>query len=307
MLNSLRDHEKYISICMEFRCNLKCVHCMIEGTMDDLNASTDEQFEDILKTQHRTGQWRGLVLTGAEITLRRDLSDLAKRAKDSGFENVRIQTHGMHLHREDYARKLVESGVDEYFISVAGSDRETHDKITQVPGSWDKMVMGMENLSAFPHVKILTNTVVTKLSYRLLPDASTFLSSIGNLVQMEFWNYWPMSEKDDRGLLANYQDVQPYLLEAIEIAHQNNKAVEVKNFPRCMLGEKDDTLVNEQPTLLIDANFWEEFDRNNFLLCPHQDRCNSGDCMGLSEAYIKEFGDGRDYLTPYPLTPRADR
>lgn len=267
--------------------------------MDDLNASTDEEFERVLSDQRRTGQWRGLVLTGSEITLRRDLSDLARRAKESGFENVRIQTHGMHLHREDYARKLVESGVDEYFISVAGSDRQTHDEITQVPGSWDKMVKGMHNLCAFPHVKILTNTVVTKLSYPLLPDAARFLGGIDNLVQMEFWNYWPMSENDDRDLLADYRDVQHPLLEAIRIAHLHGKAVEVKNFPRCLLGEEESTLVNDQPTLLIDSAFWQEFDRNNFLLCPHQQTCDSGGCMGLSEAYIKKFGDGRDYLTPY--------
>ncbi len=299
MAHSLRDHDQYISICMEFRCNLKCVHCMIEGTMDNLNVSSDSEFDRILNTQRQTGQWRGLVLTGSEITLRRDLSELAAKAKGSGFKNIRIQTHGMHLHRKDYTRKLVESGVDEYFISVAGSDRDTHDEITQVPGSWDKMIKGMENLCEYPHVKILTNTVVTQLSYPLLPGTSAFLSGISNLVQMEFWNYWPMSESDDRDLLANYQDVQPHLLEAIRIAHENGKAVEVKNFPRCLLGKQESTLVNDQPTLLIDANFWREFDRNNFLLCPYQDSCDSGGCMGLSEAYVKKFGDGRDYLVPY--------
>jgi len=39
---SLRDHEKYVSLTMEFRCKLKCVHCMIEGTMDRLAPTSDE-------------------------------------------------------------------------------------------------------------------------------------------------------------------------------------------------------------------------------------------------------------------------
>ena len=30
------NHRDYVSMTMEFRCNLKCVHCMIEGTMDRL-------------------------------------------------------------------------------------------------------------------------------------------------------------------------------------------------------------------------------------------------------------------------------
>ena len=41
--------------------------------------------------------WKGLILTGAEITLRRDLPELARLARAGGFEHVRIQTHGMRL------------------------------------------------------------------------------------------------------------------------------------------------------------------------------------------------------------------
>ena len=32
-----------------------------------------------------------MVLTGAEITLRQDLPDLARRARDAGFSHIRIQ------------------------------------------------------------------------------------------------------------------------------------------------------------------------------------------------------------------------
>lgn len=95
----LRDHSRYISVTMEFRCNLRCTHCMIEGTMDRLPPTSDEEFGSILRDQSERRPWDGLILTGSEITLRRDLGDLVRRARAAGFAHVRIQTHGMHLAR----------------------------------------------------------------------------------------------------------------------------------------------------------------------------------------------------------------
>ncbi len=45
---AIYDHTKYVSLTMEFRCNLKCVHCMIEGTMDRLAPESDESFHKLL-------------------------------------------------------------------------------------------------------------------------------------------------------------------------------------------------------------------------------------------------------------------
>ena len=42
---SLRDHADYVSLTMEFRCNLACVHCMIEGTMDRLTPQPESEFQ----------------------------------------------------------------------------------------------------------------------------------------------------------------------------------------------------------------------------------------------------------------------
>ena len=295
---SLKDHEKYVSLTMEFRCNLKCVHCMIEETMDRLAPTSEDTFQNICRDQSETGRWEGLVLTGSEITLRRDLPDLARRAKAAGFAHVRIQTHGMHLGRTDYADRLVDAGVDEYFVSVAGSDAESHDRITQVRGAWDKMMRGMAHLDQYDHVKLITNSVITTQSYTLLPGMVDALSDLKRLVQMEFWNFFPMADDDPKDLAARHSDILPYLRDAILKCRSLGRYVEVKNFPECLLQELGDALVNAQPMLMIDPAFWEEFDRNGFYQCPHQAVCASTECLGLTTAYRKKFGDEADLLTP---------
>lgn len=294
------DHSRYVSMTMEFRCNLKCTHCMIEGTMDRLVPETNDRFAELLDYNSRHGRWTGLILTGSEITLRRDLPDLARRAVRAGFEHIRIQTHGMHLARESYCRKLVEAGIDEFFVSVAGSDAQSHDAITGVPGSFDRTLRGLENLEAYDHVTSITNTVVTRQNHHLLADVVAALGHLDRLAQMEFWVYWPMKETDEKGLIAAHGDVLPMLREAIAGARRRGRSVEIKNFPQCLLGDDADALVNDQPMLYIDPAFWREFARNGFDQCVHRERCGSKQCLGLNQAYIEKYGWEEDLVHPLP-------
>jgi MoaA/NifB/PqqE/SkfB family radical SAM enzyme len=293
------DHREYVSMTMEFRCNLRCVHCMIEDTMHRLAPESADRFEELLAHNRKSRQWKGLILTGSEITLRRDLPELARRARVAGFEHIRIQTHGMHLAQEAYCDSLIAAGVDEYFVSVAGPDPETHDAITTVPGSFEKTLRGLELLDRSDAVT-LTNTVVTRRSYKLLPAVVDRLAHLKKLVQMEFWVYWPMSESDDKDLLASHSEIAPYLREAVSRARALGRGVEVKNFPQCLLGDDAAALVNTQPQLFIDPAFWPEFMRNGFYQCVYRDRCASTECLGLGTAYIAKYGYDENILNPLP-------
>lgn len=292
--------REYVELTVHFKCNLKCVHCMIEGTMDWLRPEGADDFERILAANRKSRKWKGLILTGSEVTLRRDLPDMARMARDSGFDHVRIQTHGMRLANERYCRQLVESGIDEYFVSITAADAATHDGITTVPGSFEKAVQGLENLDAYDQVATITNTVVTRLSYRQLPAVVERLRHLRRLVQMDFWNYWPMKETDDKDLVASHLDVLPFLREAVHLAWRHGRAVEVKNFPECLLGEDGDALENDQPKLVIDPEFWPEFMRNGFHQCVHRSYCGARRCLGLNTAYVNKFGWHADVLVPLP-------
>ena len=292
------DNRDYVSMTMEFRCNLRCVHCMIEGTMDRLKPESIERFDELLAVNAREKRWKGLILTGSEITLRRDLPELATRARASAFDHVRIQTHGMRLGDPAFAKTLVDAGVNEFFVSVAGHDAASHDEITRVPGSFAGMMAGLEWLDRQPGVRTMTNTVVTALSYAFLPELVRALAHLRQLGQMEFWIYWPMREEDAKGLIAANSDIQPYLVEALTLARDLGRGVEVKNFPQCMLGEFAPALRNVQPQLYTDEAFWPEFMRNGFYQCVWRERCASRECLGLSTAYIGKFGLDEKVLKP---------
>ncbi len=266
--------------------------------MDRLEPEGADQLQAVLDHNREHRQWDGLILTGAEITLRRDLPEIARRALENGFIHVRLQTHGMRLADRAYCRELVDAGIDEYFVSITAADAETHDAITGVPGSFRKAMQGLENLEQFDHVSTMTNTVITSQSYRQLPGVVDALSHLRKLVQMDFWGYWPMTETDEKGLLVPYSECVPYLREAIARARRDGRGIEVKNVPECLLGSDGDALENDQPQLLIDPSFWDEFRRNGFHQCAYKTSCKSRRCLGLPTAYANRFGWLHDPLVP---------
>ena len=286
---------------VHFQCNLRCKHCMIEDTMDRLKPETLESLYEIIELNRRTGQWEGIIFTGSEVTLWNDLPKFASIARANGFKHVRIQTHGMRLSKKDYAHKLVESGVDEFFISLTAADAITHDAITEVPGSFERTMRSFDVLDQIDGVRLISNTVITTRSYKQLHQIVRNLSHVENLVQMDFWNYWPMSERDDKDLIVEHSELLPHLKLALNEALQIGREVELKNFPECLLGPLQNTLINDQPQLFIDDAFWPEFMRNRFHQCVYKDSCAAEQCLGLNTAYVDKFGWQEDILVPYPI------
>ena len=150
----------------------------------------------------------------------------------------------------------------------------------------------------------MTNTVITRLSYQQLPALVDRVGHLKRLKRMDFWNYWPMRETDDKDLIVSHLDVRPYLRDAIAGARERGITLEIKNFPECLLGDDREYLNNDQPELIIDPEFWPEFMRNGFHQCAHRSYCGAKRCLGLNTAYIEKFGWHADVLVPFP--PAAD-
>ncbi len=296
------SHSDYVELTVHFRCNLACRHCMILDSMHWLKPADEAEFAALLQENIREKRWKGLILTGSEVTLRSDLPELARRARESGFQHVRIQTHGMRMADPACCHRLIDAGIDEFFISLTADSAELHDRITEVPGSFEKTLQGLRNLDQIDGVRLMTNTVITRLSYQSLPGVVRLLKDLKQLVEMDFWNYWPMHEQGDAELLVPHLDVQPFLREAIQLARSFGRYVEVKNFPHCLLGTEADALRNDQPELRIDPEFWNEFNRNGFHQCVYRDVCGSQQCLGLNTAYTNCFGWHEDLLRPLPRT-----
>ena len=131
------------------RCQLRCVHCyggdqsrIRRAAQDELNT---DQWTTLLHQAAEAG-CVDLLLTGGEPLLRPDFSVIYEQAKRRGFV-VTIFTNGIHLTDElralffDWPPFLVE-------ITIYGCMATTHDRVTQVPGSFRKTIKNIERLLA---------------------------------------------------------------------------------------------------------------------------------------------------------------
>jgi radical SAM protein with 4Fe4S-binding SPASM domain len=117
------------------RCNLSCRHCYLDfkPAKDSL---TTKQIKNILLKLKSAGVLY-LVFTGGEPFIRKDILELSRYARKLKFD-LRIFTNGILVTEKDAAflSSVNISGIE---ISLYGN-RQTHDKITNSKGSFDKVI-----------------------------------------------------------------------------------------------------------------------------------------------------------------------
>lgn len=289
--------NSYLIICIEFNCNCDCVLCMLRGLRKKLKPVSFEDFKKTISSPEIYKKHNSLILSGAEVTISKDLEKFVKYAKGLGlYKHIQIQTNGRLLSDIKFCKHLKKMGVDEFFISIFGSNSETHDKLTKVKDSFRETLRGIQNLNKLG-ARIITNTVIVRDNYFMLPQMIELVASFKNVKEMVFWNYWPMDFTDKFDLIERNLNIRPYLEQSIVGCRKNNIKSAIKYFPECMLGSYWKYLDNSQPDIIIDEMYWGEFLKNGHN-CLFKNICGAGRCTGLTTAYVKKFGWEENVLEP---------
>ncbi|WVN42601.1 heme d1 biosynthesis radical SAM protein NirJ [beta proteobacterium MWH-UniP1] len=127
------------------RCNLTCKHCYaLSADHDYPNELTTEQVYTVMQDL-KAFHVPVLILSGGEPLMRKDIFDIAHRAKEMGFY-VGLSTNGT-LIDEPMADRIAATGFNYVGISLDGL-RETHDKFRRLQGAFDKSLSAVRFLEA---------------------------------------------------------------------------------------------------------------------------------------------------------------
>ena len=111
------------------RCNLRCRFCFANGG----SAADDPPLEELKAAVREIAvRCEGplLQLSGGEPTLRDDLPELVRCAKEAGCRCVQLNTNGLRLAREPgYAERLAEAGLDIVFLQFDGTRDEIYETL----------------------------------------------------------------------------------------------------------------------------------------------------------------------------------
>lgn len=135
------------SIELTRRCPLSCSHCYNNLPMADRDARrrelTTEELRRLLDQLAEAGcLW--LLFTGGEILARADFLDVYRYAKSKGFL-ITLFTNGT-LVTERIADALAEWRPFAIEITLYGRTRETYERLTRIPGSYERCLRGIRLL-----------------------------------------------------------------------------------------------------------------------------------------------------------------
>lgn len=162
------------SIELTMRCNMRCRHCYISYDKDKKELSTGKVIEILNESAEAGCLW--CLITGGEPLLRDDFTDIYLHAKKIGMM-VTVFTNGTLLNRylvdmfSDYPPSSIE-------ITLYGFTKETYERVTRVPGSFERCIKGIELLrekGLRPYLK----TVVTTLNRHELKEMRNYAHRLG--------------------------------------------------------------------------------------------------------------------------------
>jgi sulfatase maturation enzyme AslB (radical SAM superfamily) len=153
-----------------------------------------------------------------------------------------LQTNAIRMADADYARDIISAGLKEVAVSLHGSTAEISDSITEAPGTFEKTIVGLDNLHAAGVPIDLTFVICQRNMHDLVPYVQ--------LVASRWPKAWvniafvaPSSDlvPRDSDLVPRYSDVVPFLSEALREAKRLKLNVGVFEsmcgLPLCLLPE----------------------------------------------------------------------
>lgn len=156
------------------RCNLRCVHCYVRDTSCGKELSYKEICRIFDQIADAGCLW--LCLTGGEPLVRPDFRDIYRYAKRKGFfitifSNATLLTPAL----ADYLAEEPPFILD---VSLYGMTAETYEKVTGVPGSFDRCMKGIE-LALARRLPLKLKTMVITLNAHEFHDMRRWSKSLG--------------------------------------------------------------------------------------------------------------------------------
>ena len=115
--------------------------------------------------------------TGGEPTLREDLPDLIAYARNELGMRVNLITNGTRVDAS-LAGRLVQAGLHSAQVSLESPEREVHDRLTQVSGSFDRSLAGIRHLRD-AGIPVHTNTTINRMNWDSLLEMPGFVRRLG--------------------------------------------------------------------------------------------------------------------------------
>jgi len=166
---------------LTYRCNLDCFFCYNDLNLPGKPLSRDDYLR--LLADLRDLEVMNLSLSGGEPLAHPDFLLLGAKARELGFV-VRIKSNG-HALRGELARR-VRDEIDPFLIEVSlhGATRETHDRQTRMPGSFDRLLANLREVLGLG-LRVKLNSTLTAWNEEEIEGMFALADELGVPLQVD--------------------------------------------------------------------------------------------------------------------------
>lgn len=163
MIDQFGRRVEYLRISVTDKCNLRCVYCMPEEGLPWLKREqllSYEEIAQIVRTMAGMGL-RRVRITGGEPLVRKDLPELVGMlAAVPEIDDLSLSTNAVLL--EDQAEALRSAGVQRLNVSLDSLRADRVDSIARRPGSYPKIMAGLDAAERVGFDPIKINVVLIR-------------------------------------------------------------------------------------------------------------------------------------------------
>ena len=242
-----------------FACNNRCVFCAQGEKRRSVGLLSGEEVVRRLQAGYRRGS--GLVLTGGEPTIRKDLVPIVRAAKTIGYDPIQIQTNGRMLRYREFVDRLVAAGVDEISPALHGNTADLHDMLTGAEGAFEQTVEGIGN-AVRSGATVITNTVVVRQNLPFLSETLLLLHGLGvRHAQLALVHPVGTAGDGDVDVVPPIREAAEAIARAIRDGRAAGMEVVTEAVPPCLIPGLEDAVVESRipDTRVIDID-GEAFD-----------------------------------------------
>lgn len=294
-----------------YACNNMCKFCIDSDKRKMRNKTTGEIIAEMFDAKKRGTVY--LELIGGEVTIRPDAIKLVKTAKDMGFETIAMATNGRMFSYEEFAKKIMEVGLNHIIFSIHGHNEKLHDSLTAAKGSFRQLISGLKNVKKYgKDIQIGSNTTIVKQNYKNLEDIAKFIykRGISNAEYIFIDPSYGAAFNDFYSFVPRISEAAPYIKKCLDIGKNNGADHWTARYvPLCYFDEYLDQVSELQERKLFSTEHlapdFSNFDvENSRILIGRAKGKNcigcglSHMCEGIWKEYLKNYGE--DELKPLP-------
>jgi len=294
--------DKILYFNITYKCNSDCTFCAADNGVDDSNMEmTLDEFKNRISSQGLSKNDR-VIINGGEPTVHKNFHEILEYANLHGAY-LDLFTNGVKLHDYKFCERICKNVPMLIRIPVFGHNSETHDGLTGLKFSFEKIIKAFKNLSKLKEIhgddlQLEAKLLVCKATYKNNSKIAEYLmDNIGNSI---FFSVNPLlvSQRVARNsdeVLERYSTMIPETIKTIENIKKRGWYVTSELMPFCLF--KDYDILNET---IIPKNIEEYYNdpasskeiRQNFTSKKCINCKYSMVCSGFPKNYINHFGDG---------------